>query len=104
MSLATSVTEGLKPQKCECTKLREPPPVPYIFVKDEVLEEVAKMRNLPIKTSFEKEMTLNFLGQQEMHLTVVLDAIKKRCTFKDYEKAQKAYVEARNAVELAEAV
>ncbi len=34
---------------------------------------------------------------------VVLDAIKKRGTFKDYEKAQKAYVKANKAAELAEA-
>jgi hypothetical protein len=38
-----------------------------------------------------------------MHMTAVLDAIKKRGTFKDYEKAQKAYVEANKAAELAEA-
>jgi hypothetical protein len=38
-----------------------------------------------------------------MHVTAVLDAIKKRGTLKDYEKAQKAYVEAKKAVELAEA-
>ncbi len=37
-----------------------------------------------------------------MHLTAVLDAIKKHGTFKDYEKAQKAYVEAKKAAELAE--
>jgi hypothetical protein len=42
MSLAKSVPKGLRPQKCECTKLREPPPVPYIPEKDEVQEEVAK--------------------------------------------------------------
>ena len=38
-----------------------------------------------------------------MHVTVVLDAIKKRGHFKDYDKAQKAYDEAKKAVELAEA-
>ncbi len=38
-----------------------------------------------------------------MHVTAVLDAIKKCGTSKDYEKAQKSYVEARKAVELAEA-
>jgi hypothetical protein len=38
-----------------------------------------------------------------MHVTAVLDALKKRGTFKDYEKAQKAYVEAKKVVELAEA-
>jgi hypothetical protein len=38
-----------------------------------------------------------------MHVTVVLDAFKKRGNFKDCEKAQKAYVEAKKLVELAEA-
>jgi hypothetical protein len=30
-----------------------------------------------------------------MHVTAVLDAIKKHGTFKDYKKAKKAYVEAK---------
>jgi hypothetical protein len=38
-----------------------------------------------------------------MHVTAVLDAIKRRGTFKDYDKAQKAYVEAKKAVESAKA-
>ncbi len=42
MSLSKSAPEGLKPQECEHTKLREPPPVPYMPTKDEVQEEVAK--------------------------------------------------------------
>ena len=45
-------------------------------------------------------------GTQEaflMHVTVVLDAVKKRGTFKDYKKASKAHVEANKAAELAEA-
>jgi hypothetical protein len=86
-------------------------PVPYVHEKDEVQEKVAKLRNLKIKTTLKKDTTLNFLvwhknGTQEaffMHMTVVLDAIKKRCTFEDYEKAQKAYVEANKAAESAEA-
>ncbi len=36
MSLAKSVPEGLNPQECKQTKLREPPPVPYIPEKDKV--------------------------------------------------------------------
>jgi hypothetical protein len=38
-----------------------------------------------------------------MHMTAVLDAIKKRGHFKEYDKAQKAYDKAKKAVELAEA-
>jgi hypothetical protein len=102
-SLAKSVPKGLNPQECERTKLRKPPPVPYIPEKDKVQEEVAKLQNLQIKTSLEKDTTLNFSvwhenGTREailMHVTAVLDAMKKRGHFKDYNRAQKAYEELR---------
>jgi hypothetical protein len=69
------------------------------------------LRNLEIKTTLEKDTTLNFLMWHKnrtreaflMHVTAVLDAIKKHGTFKDYEKAQNAYVEAKKAAESAEA-
>ncbi len=61
MSLLKSVPEGLKSQECECTKLRELLPVPYVPTKDEVQEEDAKLRNLEIKTTIKKDTTLNFL-------------------------------------------
>ncbi len=69
------------------------------------------MRNLQIKTLLEKDTTLNFPvwhknGTREaflIHVMAVLDAIKKRGHFKDYEKAQKAYVKAKQAVESAKA-
>jgi hypothetical protein len=69
------------------------------------------MRNLEIKTLLENDATLNFLvwhknGTREaflMHVMVVLDAIKKGGHFKDHQQAQKAYVEAKQAVELARA-
>jgi hypothetical protein len=103
MSLAKSVPDGLNPRECKRTKLRKPPPVPYIHEKDKVQEEVTKLRNLQIKTSLEKDTTLNFPvwyknGSQEaflMHLTGVLDAIKKHGHFNDYDKAQKAHDEAK---------
>ena len=38
-----------------------------------------------------------------MHVMVVLDAMKKRGHFKGYNRAQKAYEEAKKAAELAEA-
>jgi hypothetical protein len=92
-------------------KLYEPPPVPYVPTKDEVQEEVAKLRNIEIKTTIKKDTTLNLPvwcknGTREaflMHMMTVVDAIKKHGTFKDYENAQKAYVEANKAAELAEA-
>jgi hypothetical protein len=54
----------------------------------------------------EKDTTLNFLvwhknGTREAFLTyvtAVLDAIKKHGHFKDFEKAEKTYVEAKKAV------
>jgi hypothetical protein len=107
MSLLKSVPNGLKPQESMRTKLREPLPVPYVPLKDEVQEEVAKLRNLEIETTIEKDSTLNFLVWHEngtrkaflMHVTAVLDAIKKRGHFHDYKKAEKAYGEAKKAVE-----
>jgi hypothetical protein len=91
MSLEKSVPDELKPRKCKHTKLCEPPPISYIPEKDEVQEEVMRLRNLQIKTSLEKDTTLNVLvwhknGTKEaflMHVTAVLHAIKKRGHFKD---------------------
>jgi hypothetical protein len=111
MSLAKFVPKGLNPQECKQTKLRKPLPVPYIPKKDKVQEEVSKLQNLQIKTSLEKDTTLNIPvwhenGTREaflMHVTAVLDAMKKRGHFKDYDRAQKAYEEATKAAELAEA-
>jgi hypothetical protein len=60
MSLAKSVPNGLKPHKCKHAKLCERPPVPCIPEKDKVQEEVAKLRNLQVKTLLEKDTTLNF--------------------------------------------
>ncbi len=69
------------------------------------------MRNLEIKTTIEKDTTLNFPvwhenGMREaflMHMTAVLDAnaIKKRGYFQDYEKAEKVHEEAKKAIESA---
>jgi hypothetical protein len=72
---------------------------------------VAKLRNLEIKTTIEKNTTLNFPvwhenGTREtflMHMTAVLYAIKKHGHFLDYEKAEKVHKEAKKAVESARA-
>ncbi len=111
ISLLKSVPEGLKPCECERVKLREPPPVPYITTKDEVQDEVAKLRNLKIKTTIEKDTMLNFPVWRKnrtreaflMHVTAVLDAIKKRGHFCNYEKAAKDHEESTTAVESARA-
>ncbi len=111
MSILKSVPEGLKPRDCKRVKLREPPPVPYVPTKDEVQDEVAKLRNLKIKTTIKKDTMLNFLvwhknGTREaflMHVTAVLNAIKKHGHFNNYKKAEKDYKEAKKAVESARA-
>jgi hypothetical protein len=111
MSLLKSVPEGLKPRECESVKLCEPPPVPYIPTKDEVQDEVVKLRNLEIKTMIKKDTMLNFQVWRKngtrkaflMHVTVVLDAIKKRGHFYNYKKAAKDHEESTKAVESARA-
>jgi hypothetical protein len=111
MSMLKTVPDGLKARECKRIKLCEPPPVPYVPVKDEVQDEVARMRSMEIKTTIEKDTTLNFSVWQEnrtreaflMHVTAVLDAIKKRGHFDDYRKAAWNYKEAKEAVESARA-
>jgi hypothetical protein len=76
-------------------------------LKDEVQDEVARMRSLEIKTTIKKDTTLNFLVWQEngtceafsMHVTTVINAIKKRGHLDNYEKAAWAYEKAKKAVE-----
>ncbi len=105
------VPKGLKPQECERVKLCEPPPVPYVPKKDKVQDEVARMRSVEIKTTIKKDTTLNFAvweknGTHEaflMHVTAVINAIKKCGHFEDYEKAAYAYEKAKKAIESARA-
>jgi hypothetical protein len=52
-------------RECKRIKLRKPPPVPYMPVKDEVQDEVARMRSMEIKSMIEKDTTLNFSVWQE---------------------------------------
>jgi hypothetical protein len=111
MSMLKTVPDGLKAKECEQIKLRVLPPVPYVPVKDEVQDEVARMRSMEIKTTIEKDTTLNFSVRQEngtckailMHVTAVIDAIKKRGHLDDYEKAAWEYEKAKEAVESARA-
>ena len=99
MSMLKMVPKGLKPQECKRIKLREPPLVPYVPVKDEVQDDMAKMQSLEIKTMIKKDTTLNFLVWQEngtcedflMHVTTVIDAIEKRGHLDNYKKAANAY-------------
>jgi hypothetical protein len=109
MSLLKSVTEGLKPRKCKCVKLCESPPVPYLPMKDEIQDEVVKLRNLEIKTTIKKDTMLNFqvwhknrtLVAFRLFVTAVLNVIKKCGHFYDYKKAAKDHKESKQAVESA---
>ncbi len=65
MNMSKTPQDRLKARECERSKLREPPPVSYIPVRDQVQDEVAKMRNMEIKTTIEKDTTLNFPVWQE---------------------------------------
>ncbi len=106
MSMTNTAPDGLKARECERTKLREPPPVPYVPVKDKIQAQVARILNMEIKTTIEKDSTLNFPVWQEngtregflMHMTAVLDTIKKRGHFLDYDKAAFKYKEASKAI------
>jgi hypothetical protein len=68
MSILKTVPEGLKPQECKQIKLRKPLPVPYVPLKVEVQDEVARMQSLEIKTTIKKVTTLNIAVWQEMGL------------------------------------
>jgi hypothetical protein len=111
MSMLKTVPEGLKAREGKRSKLREPPPVPYVPVKDEVQDEVARMRSMEIKTKLEKDTTLNFAVWQEngtrkaflMHATARLNAIMKRGHLDNYEKAAGQYEKAKEALETARA-
>jgi hypothetical protein len=95
ISLSKSVPEGLDLRKCEHTKLCKPLPVPYIPEKNKVQEDVSKLHQPQIKTSLEKDTTINLAVWQEngtreaflMHVSAVLDAMKKRDHFNNYDKA-----------------
>jgi hypothetical protein len=111
MSMLKTVPDGLKARECKQIKLHESPPVPYLPVKDEIQDEVARMRSMEIKTTIKKDTTFNFSVWQKngthevflMHVTAVIDAIKKCGHLDDYEKAAWEYKKAKEAVESARA-
>ncbi len=86
MSMLKMVPDGLKAKECKQIKLRKPPPVPYVPVKDEIQDEVARMRSKEIKTKLEKDTTLNFAVWQKTrtckaflkHVTAVASQNPKR--------------------------
>ncbi len=106
MSMLKRVPERLKARECQQIKLREPPPVPYVPMKDEVQDEVARMRSMEIKTTLEKDTMLKFTVWQENGTCEAffdardcrLDAIKKRGHLDNYKKAMGQYEKAKEAV------
>jgi hypothetical protein len=80
-------------------------------MKEEVQDEVAKLRNLKVKTAIKKDTKLNFPVWHKnrihtaflMHSTAVLNAIKKRGHSYNMEKAEKEHEEGKKAVESARA-
>ncbi len=95
MSLAKLVPDDLKNRECKSSRLREPPPVPYMPEKNKVQETVSLMKGLQLKTSIGKDTTLHFFvwnsGTKEamlMHVMATLDAIKKRGHFQAYKETQ----------------
>jgi hypothetical protein len=112
MSLAKLVLDSLKNQECKKLRLREPPPphVPYVPKKDKVQEALSTVKCLQLKTSINKDTTLNFpmwnSGTKKamlMHVMATFDAIKKRDHFKAYKEARVLYVEKKKAVKSAKA-
>ncbi len=111
MSMFKTVPDGLKTRECKRVKLRKAPPVPYVPVKDKVQDEVARMHSMEIKTTLEKDTMLNFAVWHKnrtrkaflMHVTAVLNAIKKHGHLDDYERAAGQYEKAKEAVETARA-
>jgi hypothetical protein len=65
MSMTKTASDRLKARECEQIKLCKLPPVPYVPVRDNVQGEVSKMQNMEIKTTIEKDTTLNFPVWQE---------------------------------------
>ncbi len=65
MSMLKTVPDGLKARECKQIKLSEPPPVPYVPVKAEVQDEVARMHSMEIKTTIEKDTMFYFSVWQE---------------------------------------
>jgi hypothetical protein len=95
----------------QANQIRNLLPVPYVPMKDEVQDENARMHSTEIKTTIKKDTTLNFSVWQEngtrkaclMHVTTVINAIKKHGHLDDYKMAAWEYEKAKEAVESARA-
>jgi hypothetical protein len=101
ISIAKAVPESIKDRECKRFALRERPPVPYMPEKDPIKETVSLLKSdqslkTTIRVDAELRLPIWHCGTREvflMHVSSVLDTIKKRGTFKAYKEAHKAYVE-----------
>jgi hypothetical protein len=92
MSNAKAVPEGIKNCKCKRFALREFPPVPYVPEKDPVQESVSLSKSdqsLKMTIGADAELCLSIWHCRTreaflMHVSSVLNAIKKQGTFKAY--------------------
>jgi hypothetical protein len=111
MSLAKAVPEGIRDKGCKRFALQERPPVPYVPEKDTIQETVSTLKNdQSLKTNIGEDAELPLpiwhFGTRKtflMHVSTVLNAIKKQGTFKAYKEACKAYVEQHKMVKQAKA-
>ncbi len=111
MSLAKAVPEGIREKECERFALRECPPVPYVPEKDPVQEMVSALKSdQSLKTTIgvdaELRLPIWHFGTCKaflMHLSIALNAIKKRGAFKAYKEAHEAYVKQRDVAKQAKA-
>jgi hypothetical protein len=101
MSLAKAVPEGIKDREYERFALQERPLVPYVPGKDPVQEMVSALKSdqsLKTTTGVDAELRLPIWHCRTceaflMHVSLALDAIEKRGTFKAYKEAHETYVE-----------
>jgi hypothetical protein len=111
ISLAKSVTDGLKDRECKRITLCKHPLVPYVPEKDVVQEMVSAINiNRSLKTTIGEGMKLLLsiwhTGTREallMHIGSTLDAIKKQGHFKAYKEAHELCMEQCDLVKQAKA-
>jgi hypothetical protein len=111
MSLAEAVPKGIKDRECTRFALRERPLVPYVSEKDPVQETVSLLKSdqiLKTKIRVDAELPLPIWHCRTceaflIHVSLALDAIKKRGTFKAYKEAHKASEEHHKVAKQAKA-
>ncbi len=109
MSLAKAVLDGIKDKKCKRFAQQERPPVLYVLEKDAIQETVSALKSdQSLKTTIgdgtELRLPIWHCGTCKaflMHMSMAINAIEKRGTFKAYKEACEAYVEQREVAKQA---